>query len=167
MKPKKKKQQPVSDLLEQLNNYHDLRYSVNLPEAEVYEYANDGAAQAIPEYYDPKALQDFYDRSNQTVYQRWMESDDDSLLEDAIELFDVTGAYSHDDFREAKRRWKESGRPLPSGTEALDMVGAVPAIGKVNVPYKIYKFGKAANRLFPLGKILERSGFLQDRTQER
>jgi hypothetical protein len=164
MRPIRK--QPVSNLLDQLNNYHDLRYTVNLPEAEVYEYANDGAAQARPEDYNPQAFQDLEDKRKQTVYQRWMESDDDSLTEDVIELFDPTGIYSHDDFREAKRRWKESGRPLPSATEALDMVGAVPAIGKVNIPYKIYKNAKAAKRLLPIGRMLERSGFLQDRTQE-
>lgn len=162
MKPIRK--QPVSNLLNQLNSYHDLRYPVNLPEAEVYEYENNGVAQAGE--YNPKAIQDLEDRKKQTVYQRWMETDDDSLLEDVMEVFDVTGAYSHDDFREAKKRWRESGRPLPSGTEFLDMVGAVPIIGMANIPYKVLKMGKMARRLFPIGRVLERAGFLQDRTQE-
>lgn len=164
MRPIRK--QPVSDLLNQLNSYHDLRYPVNLPEAEVYEYANNGVAQARPEDYDPQALQDLEDRRKQSIYQKWMESNDDSLAEDVFELFDPTGLYSRDDYREARRKWQESGRPLPSLTEFLDMVGVVPAIGKVNIPYKIYKGAKTAKRLLPIGKMLERAGFLQDRTQE-
>lgn len=163
MRPIKK--QPVSNLLDQLSSYHDLRYPVNLPEAEVYEYANNGVAQARPENYDPQALQDLEDRRKQTIYQRWMESDDDSLAEDVYELFDPIGIYSHDDYRAARKKWKESGRQLPSVTEFLDMVGALPAIGKVNIPYKIYKNAKAAKRLLPIGRMLERAGFLQDRTQ--
>jgi len=164
MKPIRK--QPVSDLLNQLNKYHDLRYPVNLPEAEVYEYANDGVAQARPEDYDPQAFQDLEGRRKQSIYHKWMESDDDSLAEDVFELFDPTGLYSHDDYREARKKWQESGEPLPSLTEFLDMVGAFPMVGYSTIPYKIYKGAKTAKRLLPIGKILERAGFLQDRAQE-
>lgn len=167
MRPIRK--QSVSNLLDQLNNYHDLRYTVNLPEAEVYEYANNGVAQARPEDYDPQAFQDLEDRRKQTIYQKWMESDDDSLAEDVYELFDPTGIYSHDDAREARRRWQESGEPLPSATEFLDMIGAIPLVGYSSIPYKVLKGGRLAKpigKLFPIGEILERAGFLQDRTQE-
>lgn len=158
------KKQPVSNLLDQLNSYHDLRYPVNLPEAEVYEYANNGVSQAGE--YNPQAIQDSENIRKQTLYERWMESDDDSLAEDVMELIDVTGAYSHDDFKAAKEKWKQSGRALPSGSEFLDMLGAVPLVGKANVPFKLLKGVKNVRKILPLGKLLEGAGFLQDRTQE-
>lgn len=175
MRPIKK--QPVSNLLDQLSSYHDLRYPVNLPEAEVYEYANDGVSQAGR--YNPQAIQDLEDRRKQTLYERWMESDDDSLAEDLFELVDVTGAYSHDDFKAARERWRQSGRDLPSFSEFLDMVGAVPFIGTAKIPFKLLKGGKKVGdaikvissadyikKILPLGEMLEAAGFLQDRTQE-
>lgn len=258
MRPIKK--QPVSNLLAQLSSYHDLRYPVNLPEAEVYEYANESGGlynydramelgyepdefghlpsvddqngmwlksakhptavkellhgylgsdhykthklitnpegyfgedqlQYIPRKmqdgvsragrYNPQAIQDFEDRRKQTLYERWMESDDDSLAEDLFELIDVTGAYSHDDFKAAKESWRQSGRNLPSFSEFLDMVGAVPFVGTAKIPFKLLKRGKNVGdaikvissadyikKMLPLGELLEGAGFLQDRTQE-
>lgn len=161
MKPIKR--QPVSSLLNQLNSYHDLSQPVNLPEAEVVGYN-----EAVAGGYNPQAIQDMEDRRKQSIYQRWMESDDDSALEDLLEVVDPTGLLSHDDFRAAKKSWMESGRAMPTADEFLDMVGAVPLIGRARLVGKIGGTGlrKSRDIAFNIGRMLEAAGFLQDRTQQ-
>jgi hypothetical protein len=161
MKPIKK--QPVSDLLQQLGSYHDLSVPVSLPDAEVVGYN-----EAVAGGYNPQAIQDYDDRRKQSVFQRWMETDDDSVLEDVLELLDPTGYLSHDDFRAARQSWKESGRAMPTADEFLDMLGAVPMIGKAKLVGKIGGAGlrKSRDLAINIGRMLETAGFLQDRTQE-
>lgn len=161
MKPIKK--QPVSDLLRQLDSYHNLSVPVNLPEAEVVGYT-----EAVARGYNPQAIQDFEDRRKQSVFQRWMETDDDSVLEDVLEILDPTGYLSHDDFRAARQSWKESGRTMPTADEFLDMLGAVPLIGRAKLVGKIGGAGlrKSRDLAINIGRMLEAAGFLQDRTQE-
>jgi len=63
--------------------------------------------------------------------QEWEDAMPDSTLENIFEFFDPSGVLSHDDARRAYREWKESKSDLPTITQALDMFGAVPALGKL------------------------------------
>lgn len=54
----------------------------------------------------------------------------DLLDENIAEFFDPTGITSHDDAYRAYKEWNTSGNKLPNSNQALDMFGAVPALGK-------------------------------------
>lgn len=64
---------------------------------------------------------------------------DDSLMENVLEFFDPTGVTSYDDAYRAYQSMKAEGRSLPNFGEFVDMLGAVPVLGKVG------KIGKAAS----------------------
>jgi peptidoglycan hydrolase-like protein with peptidoglycan-binding domain len=56
--------------------------------------------------------------------------EEDSTIENIAEFFDPTGVTSYDDASRAYDEWKKSNATLPSMSQALDMFGAVPALGK-------------------------------------
>jgi hypothetical protein len=53
------------------------------------------------------------------------------IAENIAEFFDPTGILSHDDARASYDTWKKSGRSIPTFEESLNMVSAIPAIGKL------------------------------------
>ena len=55
----------------------------------------------------------------------------DSLLENILEFVDPTGITSHDDARRAYESMRQRGAKLPNFNEFVDMLGAVPVIGKL------------------------------------
>jgi hypothetical protein len=63
--------------------------------------------------------------------QEWEDAMPDSTFENIVEFLEPSGVLSHDDARRAYREWKESKSSLPTTTQALDMFGAVPALGKL------------------------------------
>lgn len=63
---------------------------------------------------------------------------DDSLMENILEFVDPTGITSYDDAYRAYQSMKADGRALPNFGEFVDMLGAVPVLGKLG------KAGKAA-----------------------
>lgn len=169
MKPiKREGQQPVSDLLRQLDSYHDLSTPIALPEVVIEEYAPGPYTQADPIRYNPEAIRRSRENRNKTVFQKLMESSDDSWQEDLWEAVEPTGIYSWDDARDAWKSMRSRGGYRPTGDEALDMLGAVPGIGKSKLLMKLpgYGFTKSKDMLFRIGDMLEAAGFLQDRTQE-
>jgi len=62
--------------------------------------------------------------------------DVDSLAENVFEFFDVTGVSSWDDAQRAYASMKERDASLPNFNEFVDMLGAVPMIGKFSKPVK-------------------------------
>lgn len=107
------------------------------------------------------------------------EGPSDSLLEDIFEFIDPTGISSHDDAKEAYasyvKRKKESGADfmLPTFDEFVDVIGAVPMLGKSG---KLLKFGKGAVDLAKAIKasrnirnadyLTRGAGFVADRTEQ-
>jgi len=63
---------------------------------------------------------------------------EDSLMENILEFVDPTGITSYDDAYRAYQTMQAEGRSLPNFNEFVDMLGAVPLVGKVG------KVGKAA-----------------------
>tara|TARA_R100000278_G_scaffold113032_2_gene91040 strand:- start:85 stop:555 length:471 start_codon:yes stop_codon:yes gene_type:complete len=55
----------------------------------------------------------------------------DSILENILEFVDPTGITSHDDARRAYESMRQRGANLPNFNEFVDMLGALPVIGKV------------------------------------
>jgi hypothetical protein len=53
--------------------------------------------------------------------------------ENFLEFFDPTGILSHDDARASYDTWKKSGRAMPTLDESLNMISAIPAIGKLKI----------------------------------
>ena len=62
--------------------------------------------------------------------------DVDSLVENVFEFFDVTGVSSWDDAQRAYASMKQRDASLPNFNEFVDMLGAVPMIGKFSKPVK-------------------------------
>lgn len=92
----------------------------------------------------------------------------DSLLENVVEFFDPTGIASWDDALRAKKAWDKSGSTLPSATQAMDMFGAVPALGKLG---KLKYVSSAASGLkkygfFPWQKVVNTFDTGQDVNQD-
>jgi hypothetical protein len=94
----------------------------------------------------------------------------DSLAENVVEFFDPTGIASWDDASRAKKAWDKSGSALPSFTQAMDMFGAVPALGKLG---KLKYLSSAASGLkksaygfFPWQKVVNASDSGQDVNQD-
>jgi hypothetical protein len=94
----------------------------------------------------------------------------DSLTENVVEFFDPTGIASWDDASRAKKAWDKSGSALPSATQAMDMFGAVPALGKLGkLKYLSSAAGglkKAAYGFFPWQKVVNASDSGQDVNQD-
>lgn len=96
--------------------------------------------------------------------QEWEDAMPDSTIENIVEFLDPTGILSHDDARRAYREWKQSKSSLPTSTQALDMFGAVPALGKLgklkyladpNAMKAVYKY-------FPWQDVLNAVDTVQD-----
>jgi len=62
--------------------------------------------------------------------------DVDSLVENVFEFFDVTGVSSWDDASRAYESMKQRDSSLPNFNEFVDMLGAVPMIGKLSKPVR-------------------------------
>lgn len=118
-------------------------------------------------------------------YKERIREADDSLGEDVLEVFDPTGlATGLDDakaaqasmqlrrIREGKDPYKYVINPLDyTAGEALDIVGALPLVGKFGKAAKggegLVDFTKQApDYVKRLGRALDAAGFVQDRTQE-
>jgi gas vesicle protein len=65
----------------------------------------------------------------------------DSLMENILEFVDPTGITSYDDAYRAYNSMKAAGRVVPNFEEFVDMLGAVPMVGKVG---KVAKASSAA-----------------------
>ena len=63
----------------------------------------------------------------------------DSVFENILEFVDLTGISSHDDARRAYESMRKRGVNLPNFNEFVDMLGAVPVIGKVGKAPKLAK----------------------------
>ena len=103
----------------------------------------------------------------------------ESLLEDIAEFIDPTGIFSHNDAERAYasyvKRKKESGADfmLPTFDEFLDVLGAVPMLGKFG---KLLKFGKgtvdlakaikASKNIRNADYLTRGAGFVADRTEQ-
>ena len=94
----------------------------------------------------------------------------DSFAENVVEFFDQTGYFSWDDASRAKKAWDKSGSTLPSATQAMDMFGAVPALGKLGkLKYVSSAAGglkKAAYGFFPWQKVVNTFDTGQDVNQD-
>jgi len=62
--------------------------------------------------------------------------DIDSLVENVFEFFDVTGVSSWDDAARAYRSMQQRDASLPNFNEFVDMLGAVPMLGKISKPVR-------------------------------
>lgn len=89
----------------------------------------------------------------------------DSLFENIAEVVDPTGITSWDDFANARNEWYEAGTTLPSFSQTMDMVTAIPFIGKLgklkylaSAPDAL----KATYKYFNLGKLLDDADSAQD-----
>ena len=63
----------------------------------------------------------------------------DDVLENVYEVADLTGISSWDDAELAYNRWKEGDDTLPDFWDAVDMITAVPLVGKAGVGAKAAK----------------------------
>ena len=119
-----------------------------------------GEAVADPAAYSPKTA-----TSNS--------SPSESLVEDILELIDPTGISSWDDAMRAHESYNkrvsmnEGNYVIPTFDEFLDILGAVPAIGKIPKAGKgAIKLAKASRNYLPsLMKALAAAGFGMDRTE--
>ena len=64
---------------------------------------------------------------------------DDSTFENIVEMFDPTGISAWDDAYRAYNSMKERGSSTPNFDEALDMLGAIPVMGKTKAAVNLYK----------------------------
>jgi hypothetical protein len=87
--------------------------------------------------------------------RRQLGGQEDSTMENIAEFFDPTGYTSWDDANRAYNEWKKSNSVLPSMSQALDMFGAVPALGKFGkLKYLDPNSIKTAYKAIPWQKIL-------------
>ena len=103
------------------------------------------------------------------------ETRSDSLLEDIIEVLDPTGISSWDDASRAydsyTARVKNTGKYVPTMDEFLDVVGVIPAIGKLPKGAKLVRGASryAEPALRVIKKQLEKptavTGFISDRME--
>jgi hypothetical protein len=117
-----------------------------------------------PNYVTPSESKTFYDR----LVDKGQKN---SVLENLYEFFDITGISSYDDAAAAYDQWNRSGNTYPAAGEALDMFGAVPALGKLgNIRYlsgsNIHKGVELGKNLIykniPWQEILNKADALQD-----
>lgn len=100
------------------------------------------------------------------------ETRSDSLLEDIIEVLDPTGISSWDDASRAydsyTARVKNTGKYVPTMDEFLDVVGTIPALGKLPKGAKLVR-GASETALRVIKKQLKSRdvvpGFISDRTE--
>ena len=87
--------------------------------------------------------------------RRQLGGQEDSTMENIAEFFDPTGYTSWDDANRAYNEWKKSNSVLPSMSQALDMFGAVPALGKFGkLKYLDPNSIKTAYKAIPWQQIL-------------
>lgn len=87
--------------------------------------------------------------------RRQLGGQEDSTIENIAEFFDPTGYTSWDDANRAYNEWKKSNSVLPSMSQALDMFGAVPALGKFGkLKYLDPNSIKTAYKAIPWQQIL-------------
>ena len=90
-----------------------------------------------------------------------------SQLENLYEFFDVTGISSYDDAVAAYDQWNRSGNTYPTVGEAVDMFGAVPALGKLgNIRYLNPNTIKKSFKNIPWQAIVNKADALQDMYQD-
>ena len=99
----------------------------------------------------------------------------DDLIENITEFADPTGYFSWDDAYRAKAEWDKAGSEYPTTNQALDMFGAVPALGKfgklkylknADVIKNSMKYVTPAFRVIPWQKILNTGDTGQDINQD-
>lgn len=87
--------------------------------------------------------------------RRQLGGQEDSTMENIAEFFDPTGYTSWDDANRAYNEWKKSNSVLPSMSQALDMFGAVPVLGKFGkLKYLDPNSIKTAYKTIPWQQIL-------------
>ena len=72
--------------------------------------------------------------------------DVDSVIENVFEFFDLSGVSSWDDAQRAYASMKQRDASLPNFNEFVDMLGALPAVGKFSKPVR------AAGNMIALAK---------------
>ena len=83
-----------------------------------------------------KALQDRPTYTGGATSVSQAPEDIDSLVENVFEFFDVTGVSSWDDAARAYRSMQQRDASLPNFNEFVDMLGAVPMLGKISKPVR-------------------------------
>lgn len=95
--------------------------------------------------------------------------EEDRLAEDVLEFFDFTGGLSHDDAKRAANRMRERGASTPNFEEGLDMLGAVPGLGKLKYAAKLMSRKDQLRRLYNMlsehQKTANALDFIQDATK--
>lgn len=122
-----------------------------------------------PEAVADPSLAPFYEDREGTIKP---ETRSDSLLEDIIEVLDPTGISSWDDASRAydsyTARVKNTGKYVPTMDEFLDVVGTIPALGKLPKGAKLVR-GASETALRVIKKQLKSRdvvpGFISDRTE--
>lgn len=66
---------------------------------------------------------------------------EDSTLENIVEIFDPTGVSAWDDAYRAYNSMRDRGSYIPNVDEGLDMLGAMPVLGKAGKAINLYKKG--------------------------
>lgn len=109
---------------------------------------------------------------------------EDGTFENIVEMFDPTGISAWDDAYRAYTSMKERGASYPNMDEALDMLGAVPVMGKAKAAINLYKksskpiqYGltQAYNKIFRhtgraasiIDGIEDETGFLDSKEQNK
>jgi hypothetical protein len=96
-------------------------------------------------------------------YKRFINRKDNSSLENLIEFVDPTGISSHDDAYLAYNQWQQSNSMLPSFSQALDMFGAVPMLGKLGkIKYLDPNALKTAYKSIPWQQIVNAFDTVED-----
>jgi len=105
------------------------------------------------------------------LYDDHMNKENDTTLENFIEIIDPTGILSHDDAKRAYEEWQKSGEDLPTFLQSLDMFGAVPALGKLGKLKYIVSPGigmmKKAYDYLPWQQALNILDGIQDLTEDK
>jgi hypothetical protein len=92
-----------------------------------------------------------------------------STAENILQFLDPTGVLSWDEAGKAYNEWEKSGSSLPSFTQALDMFGAVPALGKFGKLKYLAdpKAMKTIYKYFPWQQTLNAADTVQDETASK
>jgi hypothetical protein len=80
----------------------------------------------------------------------------DELVEDVMEIIDLTGASSWDDAKRGWENWQQSDDTLPDFWDAVDMISAIPAVGSYLSAFK------AAQPTFNIAKSTKSSKSFAD-----
>lgn len=117
-----------------------------------YQGGNSPVATADPSRMNLSAAQ----QGSESEFQRLLRehnSKGDSFLEEMAEVFDPTGVSSWDDFYRARTAMMERGTGVPNFDETLDMLSAIPVLGKLGKFAKGVRAGtKAAPDAAAAGK---------------